>query len=261
VVGDLAGLCAALYQRGVAVVQIPTTLVAQVDSAYGGKVGVDLPEAKNYVGAFHQPSAVFADPGLLATLPVEELRAGFSEVIKTALIAGGALWETVVELPAIETLVSDQEALRELVESCLKVKLEIVAADERDQGRRASLNLGHTFAHALEAATGYAAFRHGEAVGVGLLAALRMSEHELDLDRSVRDQVQALLRRNELPISIGGVSVETLIERAALDKKRRAGRQNFVLLRSPGEVMIGCEVSDRLVRDALTEIVDNGGEG
>ena len=167
VVGDLAGFCAATYQRGVPVVQLPTTLVAQVDSAYGGKTGVDLPEGKNYAGAYHQPAAVLADPGVLETLPPEELAAGWAEVIKTALIAGGPLWERV----------RDPRATVDagLVLACARTKLAVVASDERDAGRRQVLNLGHTVGHAIETATGYARYRHGEAVALGLLAALTLS--------------------------------------------------------------------------------------
>ena len=178
VVGDLAGFCAATYQRGVRYVQVPTTLVAQVDSAYGGKTGVDLAEAKNYVGAFHQPSAVIADTATLDTLPDAELAAGYAEVVKTALIAGGDLWERVragadPSDPAVIT-------------ACARAKLRIVARDERDSGVRQVLNLGHTVGHAIEAATGYAAYRHGEAVALGLLAALRLSDQD-ELRREVAE--------------------------------------------------------------------------
>jgi 3-dehydroquinate dehydratase type II len=151
-------------------VQVPTTLVAQVDSAYGGKTGVDLPEAKNYVGVYHLPSAVIADTGTLATLPAVEIAAGFAEVVKTALIAGDWLWDRV---RALERL--DPAELDDVIFACVRTKLEIVAADERDAGRRAVLNLGHTVGHAVEAAGGYGRYRHGEAVGLGLLAALRIS--------------------------------------------------------------------------------------
>ena len=147
--------------------QVPTTLVAQVDSAYGGKTGVDLPEGKNYVGAYHQPRAVLADPRTLATLAAEELAAGWAEVIKTALIAGGPLWARVRR--------GAQDVDRDLVLACARTKLGVVARDERDAGRRQVLNLGHTVGHAIETATGYARYRHGEAVGLGLLAALTLS--------------------------------------------------------------------------------------
>src|SRR6185436_4886271 len=185
--GDLAGFCAATYQRGIAWVEVPTTLVAQVDSAYGGKTGVDLPEGKNYVGAFHQPAAVFTDPATLATLPSEELASGWAEVVKTALIAGGTLWRGVRALPPLgEAIESNLDAINGVVQACARTKLAVVAVDERDTGYRASLNLGHTFAHALESATGYERYRHGEAVALGLLVALRLSERELGLDPSIR---------------------------------------------------------------------------
>ncbi len=166
VVGDVAGFCAAVYQRGVRVVQVPTTLVAQVDSAYGGKTGVDLPEGKNYAGAYHQPAAVMVDPSTMATLPQAELASGWAEVIKTALIAGGPLWERVREGAPLD---------RDLVLACARTKLAVVAGDERDAGRRQILNLGHTVGHAIETVTGYRRYRHGEAVGLGLLAALELS--------------------------------------------------------------------------------------
>ncbi len=164
VVGDLAGFCAATYQRGVPVVHVPTTLVAQVDSAYGGKTGVDLPQAKNYVGAYHQPAGVLVDPDTLGDAAGAELAAGWAEVLKTALIAGGGLWERVA---------AGGEVDERTILACARTKLAVVAADERDAGRRQVLNLGHTVGHAIETATGYARYRHGEAVALGLLAALR----------------------------------------------------------------------------------------
>ena len=177
VVGDLAGFCAATYQRGVPVVQVPTTLVAQVDSAYGGKTGVDLPRAKNYVGCYHQPAGVIVDPDVLATLPAAELAAGWVEVLKTALIAGGALWERVAGAAEVDEW---------MIFECARTKLEVVAADERDGGLRQVLNLGHTVGHAIETVTGYARYRHGEAVGLGLLAALRLSGQDELRDASPR---------------------------------------------------------------------------
>ncbi|MGI8779410.1 MAG: bifunctional shikimate kinase/3-dehydroquinate synthase, partial [Solirubrobacteraceae bacterium] len=189
VVGDLAGFCAASYQRGVPVVGLPTTLVAQVDSAYGGKTGVDLPEGKNYAGAYHQPAAVLADPSLLATLPAAELAAGWAEVVKTALIAGGELWERVRG--------GDDAVDSDLVLACARAKLAVVAEDERDAGRRQVLNLGHTVGHAIETATGYARYRHGEAVGLGLLAALVLSGQP-----ALREEVPGLLAAWGLPTQL-----------------------------------------------------------
>ena len=162
-VGDLAGFCAATYQRGVPVVQVPTTLVAQVDSAFGGKTGVDLPEAKNYVGAYHQPAGVLVDPATLETLPTSELPRGVRRGIEDGDDRRGELWERIAGRVPIDD---------EVIFGCARCKLAIVAADERDEGRRQVLNLGHTVGHAIETATGYGRYRHGEAVGLGLLAAL-----------------------------------------------------------------------------------------
>ena len=245
VVGDLAGFCAATYQRGVDVVQVPTTLLAQVDSAYGGKTGVDLPEAKNYVGAYHLPSAVIADTSTLATLPAEELAAGFAEVVKTALIAGGDLWERVRSLGEL-----DAANLVDVVFDCARTKLEVVAADERDTGRRAVLNLGHTVGHAIEAATGYDRYRHGEAIALGLLAAMRLSGAG-----ELREQVAALLAGHGLPTRLDpAVDVGAVIAAAARDKKRTTEGVSFVLLARPGDPRPGEQVDPPALRAAVEEL-------
>jgi shikimate kinase/3-dehydroquinate synthase len=242
VVGDLAGFCAATYQRGVPVVQVPTTLVAQVDSAYGGKTGVDLPEAKNYIGAYHQPAGVIVDPATLATLPPAELAAGWVEVLKTALIVGGALWEGVS---------AGEEVDESTILACARAKLAIVAEDERDAGRRQVLNLGHTIGHAIETATGYARYRHGEAVGLGLLAALRLSEAD-----DLRTQVRDLLLARGLPVALEASrqDVEAIVAAAARDKKRRGSRVPFVLLCAAGEPLVGRELAAERIRAAVTEL-------
>ncbi|MFT3865302.1 MAG: bifunctional shikimate kinase/3-dehydroquinate synthase [Solirubrobacterales bacterium] len=246
VVGDLGGLAAHLYQRGVPVVQVPTTLVAQVDSAYGGKVGVDLPEGKNYAGAFQQPAAVIADSETLASLPREELAAGFVEVIKTGLLAGGSLWERV---RAIKEIVPAE--LDDVVFACARYKCSIVAADELDTGLRNVLNLGHTVGHAIESATGYTAYRHGEAVGLGMLAALRLSDAP-----ELRDEVEALLARHGLPTHLEvPLKVEDILEALGRDKKRTAAGVGFVLLRVPGEPEIGQLVDPAKVEDAVKELM------
>jgi shikimate kinase/3-dehydroquinate synthase len=242
VVGDLAGFCAATYQRGVRYVQVPTTLVAQVDSAYGGKTGIDLAEAKNYVGAFHQPVAVIADTGTLATLPAEEVAAGYAEVVKTALIAGGALWEHV--------RAGADPTDPEVIVACARTKLAIVAKDERDGGLRQVLNLGHTVAHAIETVTGYASYRHGEAVALGLLAALRLSERD-----DLRDEVEALLSARGLPTTLAGADPDAVIRATSLDKKRRGeGPVPFVLLEAPGEPRAGCHVDPDALGAAVREL-------
>jgi 3-dehydroquinate synthetase/shikimate kinase len=246
VVGDLAGFCAATYQRGVPLVQAPTTLVAQVDSAYGGKTGVDLPEAKNYVGAYHQPIAVLADPSVLETLPGEELAAGFVEMLKTALIAGDPLWERVRHLEDLRPA-----TLGEVIFECARTKIAIVADDERDSGRRAVLNLGHTVGHAIEAATGYSRYRHGEAVGLGLLAALRLSGAD-----DLRNEVEGLLASHGLPVSLDpAVPVDEVIEAIGRDKKRTSEGLGFVLLERPGEPRWGESVEPDRVRSAVEELV------
>ncbi|HEY1538303.1 MAG TPA: bifunctional shikimate kinase/3-dehydroquinate synthase [Solirubrobacteraceae bacterium] len=241
VVGDLAGFCAATYQRGVAVVQMPTTVVAQVDSAYGGKTGVDLPEAKNYVGAYHQPSAVLTDVDTLRTLPPEEHAAGYAEVLKTALIAGGSLWERIAAGAPVDELV---------VLDCARTKLAVVAADERDGGLRQVLNLGHTVGHAIETVTGYRRYRHGEAVALGLLAALRLSEAE-----ELRSQVAELLAAAGLPTRMDdGIDPGEVVAATRLDKKRRGEDVPFVLVRAPGEVSFGERVAPDALLAAVTEL-------
>ncbi len=244
VVGDLAGFCAATYQRGVRVVHVPTTLVAQVDSAYGGKTGVDLPAAKNYVGAYHQPAGVLVDPALLDTLPPAELAAGWVEVLKTALIAGGDLWKRISTGGDVD---------ERTILACARTKLAVVSEDERDAGARQALNLGHTVGHAIETVTRYARYRHGEAVGLGLLAALRLSGLE-----DLRAQVRELLRARELPVSLSGseVDVAAVVAATARDKKRARADATvpFVLLTAPGEVRVGCEVQPEDLRAAVEEL-------
>ncbi len=245
VVGDLAGFCAHLYQRGVPVVQVPTTLVAQVDSAYGGKTGVDLPEGKNYAGAYHLPAAVIADTSTLATLPGEELAAGFVELLKTGLLAGGDLWERVNAMDSL-----DPEVLGDLVFACARCKCEVVAADERDAGQRAVLNLGHTVGHAIEAASGYSRYRHGEAVGLGLLAALRLSGAS-----ELRGAVESILRRHGLPATLDpAVDIELTLAALQRDKKRTADGVGFVLLSEPGAPRTGELVDPAKVRAAVEEL-------
>ena len=243
VIGDIAGFCAATYQRGMRVVQVPTTLVAQVDSAYGGKTGVDLAEAKNYVGAFHQPSAVIADTATLATLPPAELAAGYAEVVKTGLITGGALWERISSGAAP----SDPD----VIAGCALAKLRIVAEDELDTGLRQLLNLGHTVGHAIETATGYGRYRHGEAIALGLLAELRLSGAD-----ALRDQVAELLQEAGLPIALDDtVDLEKVIFATARDKKRVGeGPVPFVLCPAPGRPQFGQIVPPAELRAAIREL-------
>jgi 3-dehydroquinate synthase len=245
VAGDIVGFCAAVYQRGIPVVQVPTTLVAQVDSAYGGKTGVDLPEGKNYIGAFHQPAAVLTDPAALRTLPQEELASGFAEVVKTALIAGGPLWETV---RAVERL--DPEIAAGFVFECARTKLDVVAADERESGLRAVLNLGHTVGHGIEAATGYGRYRHGEAIAIGLVAALRLSGAD-----SLGAEVSDVLVRAGLPVTMDPeIEVDAVLEAIGRDKKRTADGIGLVLVEGPGKVEFGRSVDPDSLRRIVEEL-------
>jgi shikimate kinase/3-dehydroquinate synthase len=216
--------------------------MAQVDSAYGGKTGVDLSEAKNYVGAYHQPQAVIADTDALATLPGAELAAGYAEVVKTALIAGGGLWERV--------RAGAEPSTPEVIAACARTKLRIVSRDERDSGERQVLNLGHTVAHAIETVTGYANYRHGEAVALGLLAALRLSgSHDL------RAEVAELLRSRGLPTALTDVDPDAVVMATARDKKRVGeGEVPFVLLPAPGQPRPGSVVAPRELIAAVREL-------
>jgi shikimate kinase/3-dehydroquinate synthase len=241
VVGDLAGFVAATYQRGMDVVHVPTTVVAQVDSAYGGKTGVDLPAAKNYVGAYHQPRSVHVDPTVLDSLPEAERASGYAEVVKTALIAGGTLWDRVAAGAPIDG---------DVVLACARLKLSVVAADERDGGRRQVLNLGHTVGHALETLTGYTRVRHGEAVGIGLLAALRLSEQD-----ALRDQVRDLLIAAGLPVEIDGVDPDAVVALTRRDKKRLSGDVPFVLCARPGDVTPGHRIEAAALDAAVREVI------
>ncbi|WP_354697449.1 3-dehydroquinate synthase [Paraconexibacter sp. AEG42_29] len=242
VVGDLAGFAAATFQRGIPVVQVPTTVVAQVDSAYGGKTGVDLPEAKNYVGAYHQPAGVIVDTATLATLPPEEHAAGYAEVVKTALIAGGVLWDRIAAGEPVDD---------DVILACARTKLATVAADERDGGRRQVLNLGHTIGHAIETVTGYARYRHGEAVALGLLAALTLSGQE-----DLRDQVADLVAAAGLPVTMDpAIEVDAVLAATAKDKKRVGESTPFVLVGAPGDVTFGHQRGLPEVRGAIASLL------
>jgi len=246
VVGDLGGFCAASYQRGIPVIQVPTTLVAQVDSAYGGKTGVDLPEGKNYVGAFHLPSAVVTDVAALRTLPEAELTAGMAEVVKTALLAGGDLWENVRQLGRGEILTRP-----EVIYECARYKCGVVARDEKDQGLRAQLNLGHTVGHAIEAVTGYDHYRHGEAIALGLLAALRISGAD-----DLREQVRNWTEAQGLPVTLDpAVDPDQVVAATRFDKKKTGRGVGFVLLDTPGEPQLDRLVEETVVRDAVRELL------
>jgi 3-dehydroquinate synthase len=237
VVGDVAGFAAACYQRGVDFVQLPTTLLAQVDSAVGGKTGVNHPGGKNLIGAFHQPVLVIADTDTLATLPPRELRAGLAEVIKYGLMGDAALFDW-LETHLDELLARDPRALAHVVRRSCEIKAAVVGRDEREHGERALLNLGHTFGHAIETASAYRGWLHGEAVGAGLVMAAAMSSESGLLAPSETERVRRLVARAGLPTRADSVTPEVALEHMHIDKKVLGGRLRLVLLRAIGEAVL-----------------------
>ncbi|HVM21526.1 MAG TPA: 3-dehydroquinate synthase [Egibacteraceae bacterium] len=248
VAGDLGGFVAATWHRGVPVVQLPTTLLAQVDAAVGGKTGINLAEGKNLVGAFHQPQAVVADTAALATLHPRDLRAGLGEAAKYGFIADTQVLELLERSPEAATG-GDPAVLTEIVRRGVAVKAEIVAGDEREAGRRALLNYGHTFGHAIEAVTGYDTYRHGEAVALGMVAAARLGERLGVSENGLADRTVALLDRLELPTSGLRADPAALWEAMTRDKKAQAGVR-FVLCPRPGEAVV-VDQPERHVVDAV----------
>jgi len=242
VVGDLAGLAAALFMRGIDFVQVPTTLLAQVDSSVGGKTAIDTPRGKNLVGAFHQPRLVIADIDLLATLPSRQLRSGWAEVLKHGLICDAAFFDWLAGVGALGAT-GDQAALTRAVERSVEIKSAIVGEDEKEAGRRALLNLGHTFGHAIEAELGFDETRitHGEAVALGCAMAFRFSAATGLCEGSVADRVEQVTAAAGLPArlaDVGAFSAEALVKRMAGDKKAEGGRLTLILARSVGDAFV-----------------------
>jgi 3-dehydroquinate synthase len=250
VVGDMAGFAAACYQRGIAFVQVPTTLLAQVDSSVGGKTGVNHPGGKNLIGAFHQPIAVFADTETLNTLPDRELRAGLAEVIKYGLIVDREFFDW-LDLNAEKLLARDTVALTHAIRRSCEIKAEIVARDEREQGDRALLNLGHTFGHAIESATNYSSWLHGEAVGAGMLLAADMSQRLGWMNGMDVERIDAVLRRFGLRTDVRSLPATTIAENMKIDKKVAAGRIRLVLLKAIGKSIVTGDYDDAALRETL----------
>ncbi len=250
VVGDVAGFAAATYLRGVPVVQVPTTLLAQVDSAIGGKVGVNHQLGKNLIGAFHQPIAVAIDPLLLNTLPRREFRAGLYEVVKYGVIASRALFDRVdTDLQAI--FARQPAALMPIITESCQIKARVVEQDEREAGPRRALNFGHTAGHALEAVTKYRRFRHGEAVAYGMVIAADLAVRRGALPAADRDRLTALVTRMGPLPPVGDLSAAQIIEAIGRDKKVVAGRLHFVLPTSLGTTEVATDVSGKELRTAL----------
>lgn len=257
VVGDVAGFVAASYLRGVRLVHVPTTLVAQVDSAIGGKTGVNLPEGKNLVGAFYQPDLVLTDPDALRTLPAREYRSGLYEVIKYGILGDATLFAFLErELPAL--LGQKAKPLDGVIARCVRMKARVVSRDEREAGLREVLNLGHTFAHALETATAYRRYLHGEAVGLGLRAAAHLATRMKMLPPQDAQRIATLVARVGKIPPWPACSEAKLLQIMKGDKKARGGNLRLVLPRRIGQVRTGVEAPERLVRETLRAMRTRG---
>jgi 3-dehydroquinate synthase len=252
VLGDVCGFVAATYLRGIPFVQVPTTVLAQVDASVGGKTGVDLPEGKNLVGAFHQPAAVVIDTDTLASLPARELRSGLAEVVKYGIITDDQLFGD-LERSIPDLLRRDARALSDVIVRSCEIKAAVVAADETEQGQRAILNFGHTVGHALEAVTGYRKYRHGEAISIGMVAACMIGEAAGVTPPDVTVSVRSMLARLRLPTSFpADVDIGETASATLQDKKRVGGRVTYILAERIGRVRMEPDVTLEVVRSALT---------
>ena len=250
VIGDLTGFAAATYQRGVRFVQIPTTLLAQVDSSVGGKTGVNHPLGKNMIGAFHQPSLVLIDTSTLATLPVREFAAGMAEVIKYGAIRDRAFFDW-LETKLEALMARDSDAVAKAVFESCRIKAQIVAADERETGERALLNFGHTFGHAIETASGYGVWLHGEAVGTGMVIAAALSRRVSGLSQPDEQRLAGLVERVGLPRKPPALPFGRWMELMSVDKKVLAGSIRFIVLEALGSAAVRADVSTEDVAEAL----------
>lgn len=251
VIGDLAGFAAACYQRGIDWIGVPTTLLAQVDAAVGGKTAINHERGKNLIGAFHDPVGVWADPHRLQTLPAREYRAGMAEVVKYGLGLDATFFAW-LESRAEELGARREDELATAIETSVRAKLRIVAADRLEQGQRALLNLGHTLGHALETALGHGTWLHGEAVAVGMLAAAELSLRRGRLEASSVDRLRELLRRFGLPVAFPAEAGDAALKRAlALDKKVLAGRLRFIGLEGPGRAAVWDDVGEAEVFEVV----------
>ena len=253
VVGDISGFAAATYQRGVPFIQVPTTLLAQVDSSIGGKTAINHPLGKNMIGAFYQPRVVVSDMQTLQTLPERELRAGLAEIIKHGLIGDESLFSW-IEANIERLLDRDMDALGHVVLRSCEIKGAVVVNDERELGERALLNFGHTFGHAIENGFGYGTWLHGEAVGAGMALASDLSSQMGMLARSDTDRIRRLLARAGLPVEVKGISSVRLLELMSLDKKAKNGNIRFILLERIGSAKIRADVSPEALDRTLARI-------
>ena len=246
VVGDIAGFAASCYMRGVGFVQVPTTLLAQVDSSIGGKTGVNHPEGKNLIGAFYQPRLVLIDTDTLQTLPDRELKAGLAEVIKHGVICDADFFAW-LEANMTALLARDAEALAHAIQRSCEIKAAVVSEDETEKGKRALLNFGHTFAHAIENCLGYGEWLHGEAVAAGMVMAAELS----DIDQADRDRITALISLAGLPVALPDIEADKLLTAMEMDKKVQAKQLRFVLLNSIGDAYLTREFSETRLNEVL----------
>ncbi|RMH49898.1 MAG: 3-dehydroquinate synthase [Zetaproteobacteria bacterium] len=252
VVGDMAGFAAACYRRGVPLVQVPTTLLSQVDSSVGGKTAVNHPLGKNMIGAFYQPRLVWIDPTVLATLDVRQYRAGLAEVIKYGLIRDAAFFHRLEELmPQLHRL--DGQAVAEVIHTSCRHKAEVVVRDEREAGERALLNLGHTFGHAIEAMTGYRRYLHGEAVAIGMRMAARLSERCGMAQAGLEEAVVAMLRAARLPVDVPSFAPERWLDAIGHDKKNLGERLRLVLLNRIGAAQLVDRIGPEEIESLLSD--------
>lgn len=252
VVGDLAGFAAASYLRGVDYVQVPTSVVAMVDSAVGGKTGINLPEGKNLVGAFYQPRAVLVDPQVLRTLPEREYLSGLAEVVKYGIIRDRGFF-ALLESRVADLLARDEGLLGEIIARSCELKADVVRLDEREGGLRAILNFGHTLGHAVEKVAGYGVLLHGEAIAIGMVYAAELSVRELDMPAEDAARIRLLLEKLKLPTTQGGYPWRDLRKVMQVDKKADAGVPRFVLAREVGKAEFGCVVPDETLEHAWSD--------
>jgi 3-dehydroquinate synthase len=250
IVTDMGGFLAAIFMRGIPLIQIPTTLLAQVDAGIGGKTGVNLESGKNLVGSFHQPIAVLIDPSALDTLPEREYRAGLWEIVKAGIIREPELFHFLCRRSA-DVLARAPEAVNRIIADSVRMKCEVVSADEREGGLRRILNLGHTFGHALEAETAYRRFLHGEAVEFGMRAAVRLGESAGQLSAAAAGQILDLIGRYGPIPSLEGIQAERLLARLVHDKKTVRGKVHFVLPVRIGAAEVVAGIDEQLVLDAI----------
>jgi len=250
VVGDLTGFAAATYMRGIPFIQVPTTLLAQVDSSIGGKTGINHPLGKNMIGAFYQPRLVLADTAVLASLPAREFSAGLAEVIKYGLIRDEVFFAW-LEQNMDKLLACEPQALAYAVQRCCEIKAAVVAEDERETGVRALLNFGHTFGHAIESGLGYGKWLHGEAVAAGMVMAADLSRRMGLISQADVDRIIALLKRSGLPTTPPGIAPGHLLELMGVDKKAEGGKLRFILLDAIGAASVSSDVPAAALQQAL----------